>query len=99
MTSVRSLALGSFTLSLVGLAAGITWATVAFLDDGEQGGVGILFGLALAVPTAVLVVLSGLALALHRSRPGTATTLLTVAGTGVLVLAVSVLSLFAPGPR
>lgn len=99
MTSVRSLALGSFTLSLVGLAAGITWATVAFLSDGEQSGVGVLFGFVLAVLSAVLVVLCGLALALHRTRPGTATALLTIAGAGVLLLALSVLSLFAPGPR
>lgn len=99
MTAFRPLALGSFTLSLVGLAAGLAWASVALLDDGEQSGVGVLLGLALAVPSAVLVVLCGLALALHRTRPGTATTLLTVAGAGVLLLAVSVLSLFTPVPR
>lgn len=99
MTSFRPLALGSLTLSLVGLAAGLAWATVAFTSNGEQSGVGVLLGLALAVPSAVLVVLCGLALALHRTRPGTATTLLTVAGTGVLVVALSLLSLFAPAPR
>ena len=99
MTSFRPLALGALTLSVAGLAAGLAWATVAFLGNGEQSGVGILIGLLLAVPSAVLVVLCGLALALHRSRPGTATTLLTVAGTGVLVVGLSLLALFAPAPR
>lgn len=97
MTSFRTLALGA--LALVGLAAGLAWAALAFLDDGEQSGVGIVLGLLLAAPSAVLALLCGLALALHRSRPGTATTLLTVAGTGVLVLGLSLLSLFAPVPR
>lgn len=99
MTSFRTLALGALTLALVGLAAGLAWAALAFLDGEEQSGVGIVLGLLLAAPSALLALLCGLALALHRRRPGTATTLLTVAGTGVLVLGLSLLSLFAPVPR
>jgi len=96
MTSLRTLALGTFLLSVVGLAGGLAWATVAFLDDGEQSAVGMVLGVLLALPCGVLVLLSGAALALHRRRPGAAHTLLVVAGAGVLVVGLGLLSLFAP---
>lgn len=99
MTSFRTLALGGLALSLVGLAGGLTWAGLAFQSNGEQSGVGILFGLLLAAPSAVLALLCGFALAVHRANPGAAKATLTVAGTGVLVLGVSLLSLLAPAAR
>lgn len=96
MTTFRTLALGSLVLSLVGLAGGLAWAVGAFLGNGEQSGVGVVLGVLVALPCFVLAVLAGLALALHRSRPGTASTLLAVAGAGVLVIGLGLLSLFAP---
>lgn len=98
MTSFRPLALATLSLSLVGAAAGLTWAAVAFLATGEdaQSAIGVLLGLALAVPCVLLAALSGLALALRRNRPGAATTLLAFAGCGVLLVAVHLLAFFAP---
>lgn len=98
MTSLRTLALGALLTSVLGLAGALTWATVAFLDSGEQSGVGMVLGALLALACAVLAALSGAALALHRRRPGTATTLLAVAGTGVLVVGLGLASLVAPAP-
>lgn len=96
MTSFRPLALGALALSLAGLAGGLTWAVLAFNSNGEQSGVGILFGLLIAAPCALLTLLCGFALALHRANPRAAQTVLTVAGVGVLVVGLSLLSLFAP---
>ena len=94
--TLRPLALGALLLSLTGLTGGLAWATAAFLDSGEQSGVGMVLGVLLALPCGVLALLSGAALALHRSRPGTAQALLVVAGAGVLVVGLALLSLFGP---
>lgn len=98
MTSFRPLALSTLSLSLVGAAAGLVWAAVAFMATGEdaQAGIGVLLGLALALPCLLLAALSGVALGLRRRRPSAATTLLAVAGCGVLLVAVQLLALFAP---
>lgn len=99
MPSFRPLALGSLALSLTGLLGGLAWAVLAFDSNAEQSGVGILFGLLVAGPCALLTLLCGLALGLHRTNPGAARTVLTVAGAGALAVGVSLLSFFSPVPR
>lgn len=94
----RALALTLLSLSLLGCLTGLTWAGLAWsaLDQDAQAAIGVVLGLALAAPCGVLAGLAGLALALDRSRPQAATMLLTVAGTGVLVVVLGLASVFGP---
>jgi len=93
--SLRLTGAGVLVLSLLGLLGGAAWAGAALVSDGEQSGVGVLLGGALAIACAVPTLLGLTTVLAARRHPGIATGTLVAAAALAGVVLLGLGSLFS----